>query len=360
MLKLIHPSDRYGKKLYSFSEKLRMVGKLSTGALENIDKFLPDIMDVTNFLLKDDYSSSLDRVTYLEPLSYGDANVLLSMPGPSLSGLYFRVSKNKKMIKRFFDDINFYKERSFFALTEPEAGSSIADLKTSYQLISGRYKINGAKCFIGNGMKAKFGIIFAKNKSLINAFYIDKSKYSSHEIHAEELATYSLKGASLAKINFNDLWVGKETLVHSLKNKFALLDISCCFNLYRCGLVAMFLGQVQAFIDHLLDHMGLNQFLKASQEKINILREYLRALAIKSDANMYDPVPGSVAKFTIYPKLLSILEQLYASTSLEYLLTEPLLMRIYRDRFCWEFMEGTGFTQGKIIFSNKNKIFSGC
>ena len=63
-----------------------------------------------------------------------------------------------------------------FGLTEPEAGSDPASLKTTYEEKDGAYRINGTKYLISNGTIADYIIVFARNKSIteeISAFVVD-------------------------------------------------------------------------------------------------------------------------------------------------------------------------------------------
>ena len=80
--------------------------------------------------------------------------------------------------KRFLPPMAKGEAIGCFCLTEPEAGSDAANLKTSYRHASDGYTISGAKAFITNASRAKTGIVFAtKDRSLrhrgISTFLLD-------------------------------------------------------------------------------------------------------------------------------------------------------------------------------------------
>ncbi len=67
-----------------------------------------------------------------------------------------------------------------FALTEPGAGSDAAALRTKAVRVEGGYRIDGMKCFITNGGKAAWYVLFATldpdlGKRGITAFLVDAS-----------------------------------------------------------------------------------------------------------------------------------------------------------------------------------------
>jgi acyl-CoA dehydrogenase len=68
-----------------------------------------------------------------------------------------------------------------FALTEPETGSDVANLTTTYELERESAYITGAKAFISNGGIADFYVVFARDQGTngskwISAFIVDGSR----------------------------------------------------------------------------------------------------------------------------------------------------------------------------------------
>src|SRR5467141_4475901 len=66
--------------------------------------------------------------------------------------------------RRWLPDLAQGKMLAAFALTEPEAGSDAAHLKTTATLSDGRYLLNGTKIFITNAGEAQLYVVMASTK----------------------------------------------------------------------------------------------------------------------------------------------------------------------------------------------------
>ncbi|MDG2080243.1 MAG: acyl-CoA dehydrogenase family protein [Bacteroidales bacterium] len=82
-----------------------------------------------------------------------DANTL------ALTPLFLGASDEQK--KRFFGQINEEKSVAAYALTEPNAGSDVAGIKTQAILSGDKYILNGHKRYITNGSPSSFITVFA-------------------------------------------------------------------------------------------------------------------------------------------------------------------------------------------------------
>jgi alkylation response protein AidB-like acyl-CoA dehydrogenase len=105
-----------------------------------------------------------------------------------------------------------------FGLTEPEAGSDPASMKTTYEAQGDKFVINGSKYLISNGSIADAMILFARSKgdkSGISAFIIDtKSPGFSVSMRLEE--KIGLFTSDTAMLEFNELEVPKANLLGEL------------------------------------------------------------------------------------------------------------------------------------------------
>lgn len=99
-----------------------------------------------------------------------------------------------------------------FALTEPNAGSDPADMKTQAVREAEGYRIKGRKCFISNGGVADFLVVYAVTDPAaahkgISAFVVDKSTPGLTPGRIEK--TMGLKGGQVWELDF-DLFVPEE------------------------------------------------------------------------------------------------------------------------------------------------------
>jgi len=97
-----------------------------------------------------------------------------------------------------------------FALTEPEAGSNPADMKTYAVRERDGYRIKGAKCFISNAGEADFIVVYAKTDRDagargVSAFVVEPKTTSGVNIGTPE-DTMGLRGGHVFPISM-DCWV---------------------------------------------------------------------------------------------------------------------------------------------------------
>lgn len=99
-----------------------------------------------------------------EELAWADASIMLSVPGPGLGGPPVRSSGTPEQRERFFGifrDMSDELRWGAYGLTEPGAGSDVASIRTSCRKEGDHYVLNGRKCYITNGGRAAWVVIFA-------------------------------------------------------------------------------------------------------------------------------------------------------------------------------------------------------
>lgn len=98
-----------------------------------------------------------------EALAWGDASLPLSMPGPGLGGPPVQSHGTPEQRKRFFAPFKRPGELHFgaYGLTEPGAGSDVSAIATTCRKDGDHWVLNGRKCYITNGARADWVVIFA-------------------------------------------------------------------------------------------------------------------------------------------------------------------------------------------------------
>jgi acyl-CoA dehydrogenase len=104
-----------------------------------------------------------------------------------------------------------------FALTEPEAGSDAANIKTRAELKGDHWVLNGRKCFITNGDIADVATVFAvtdpqkRAKGGITAFIVEKTFPGFYVGTIEK--KMGLRGSHTAELIFEDCIVPRENVI---------------------------------------------------------------------------------------------------------------------------------------------------
>lgn len=109
---------------------------------------------------------------------------------------------------RYLPDAAEGKTLGAFALTEPNAGSDPADMKTRAIWTGDAYHLKGRKCFISNGGVADFLVVYAVTDPAaahrgISAFIVDKTTPGFKPGRAER--TMGLRGGHVWELDFDCL-----------------------------------------------------------------------------------------------------------------------------------------------------------
>ena len=128
------------------------------------------------------------------------------------------------------------------AITEPDAGSDVAGLKTHAQRVDGGWLVNGSKMFITNGVRADFYVTALKTTSEgghhgISFLIVDKGE----GIEASAIDKLGWNASDTGLISFEDVFVPEENLLGDENGGFYLIMAN-----FQWERLAMALGAVGA------------------------------------------------------------------------------------------------------------------
>ena len=111
-----------------------------------------------------------------------------------------------------------------FGLTEPDAGSDPASMKTTAAAVDGGYQLKGAKMWITNSPIADIAVVWAKLDGVIRGFILERGMegFSTPKIEGK----FSLRASSTGEIVMQNVFVPEENLlpnVEGLKGPFGCL-----------------------------------------------------------------------------------------------------------------------------------------
>ena len=151
-----------------------------------------------------------------------------------------------------------------FGLTEPDAGSDPASMKTTATIVDGGFRLKGAKMWITNSPIADVAIVWAKLEGVIRGFILEREMdgFSTPKIEGK----FSLRASVTGEIVMQDVFVPEENLlpnVAGLKGPFG------CLNRARYGIAWGSMGAAEfcwhAARQYTLDRIQFGRPLAATQ-----------------------------------------------------------------------------------------------
>ncbi|MFC3701793.1 acyl-CoA dehydrogenase family protein [Reinekea marina] len=260
-----------------------------------------------------------------------------------------------------------------FCLTEPQAGSDAAALKTKATKVDGGWRISGTKQFITNGSICDVAIIFAVTnpelgKKGMSAFLVPS------ELPGFEVTNIEKKmgqhASDTAQLHFNDVIVPSDALLGKEGQGYAI----ALANLEggRIGIAAQCVGMAQAAFDiaanyalerqsfdkPLMEHQAIAFRLADMDTKIEAARQLVWLAACKKDRGEAALREAAMAKLMASEMAESVVsEAMQVLGGYGYLNDFPL-EQIYRDVRVAKIYEGTSDIQKMIIARDIEKRFS--
>ncbi|MDO8427456.1 MAG: acyl-CoA dehydrogenase family protein, partial [Deltaproteobacteria bacterium] len=174
----------------------------------------------------------------------------------------------------------------FFAITEPEAGSDAAGIKTSAEKTNNGWVLNGEKAWISTGGVANIGIVFArtdpsKGPKGISAFLVEKGSpgFTTTDIKGK----LGLKSANTARLFFKDCFIPEENLLGSpgagLKIALSALDDG------RYGVAAGCVGIIEACLEASVKYSKERMQFGRPIASFQLVQDMLARMAVDRDAS---------------------------------------------------------------------------
>lgn len=202
-----------------------------------------------------------------------------------------------------------------YAVTEPDAGSNVASIKTRavpVQDDSGKitgYKINGSKQFITTGGYADFITLLANTPEGATFFIVEKDTEGYQWGKGED--KHGIRASNTAPLTFSDVFVPVENVVGGVTGQ-GLKQASKVFGYTRLMVASMALGGAEAALDIVIPYAKERiQFKTPLSEKqgythklvvphavrLEAAAAYIDEVAARLDAGERDlEVEGSIAK----------------------------------------------------------------
>ncbi|MDM8523799.1 acyl-CoA dehydrogenase family protein [Desulfococcaceae bacterium HSG8] len=254
-----------------------------------------------------------------------------------------------------------------YAVTEPEAGSNVAGIKTKAEPVKDDageitgYKINGSKQFISNGGYADFVTLLAKTPEGPSFFVVEKGTPGFVLGKGEE--KHGIRASNTSPLTLTDVFVPLENLIGGVPGK-GLKQANKVFGYTRLMVAAMALGAGQAameiaipyaqeriqFGDPLSEKQGYtHKLIVPHAVRLEVAAAYIDEVALKLDSTQEDlQVEGAIAKlFTTESANMAADGAMQALGGYGYI-TEFEVEKIKRDVRITSIYEGTSEIQQSI------------
>jgi len=161
--------------------------------------------------------SNVDYVIILEEISKVDPSVgLVVAAHNSLCSNHLNMFASEEQKRKYLTRLAAGETLGAWGLTEPEAGSDAAALKTKAVKKGDRWILNGSKLFITNGSLAEIHVVMAvtspeKKRDGISAFILEKGMKGFRAGKKED--KLGIRAADTAELIFEDVEVPGENLI---------------------------------------------------------------------------------------------------------------------------------------------------
>lgn len=265
---------------------------------------------------------------------------------------------------RFLPDLVAGRAIGAFALTEPDAGSDAAALRTRATRVPGGYRLNGAKQFITSGKIAKLAIVFAvtdpdAGKRGLSAFLVptDRPGYVVDKVE-HKLG----QGASdTCALRFDDLFVEDDLRLGAEGAGYGIALSN--LETGRIGIAAQSVGMAQAALDiavgyarerksfgvPIIEHQAVGFRLADLATRLEAARQLVLSAAAMKDAGEPALRQASMAKLFASETAEAVVSGAIQTLGGYGYLEEFGLAKIYRDVRVCQIYEGTSDIQRLVI-----------
>lgn len=189
-----------------------------------------------------------------EQLSWGCSGIATSIFTNGLASAPVEIGGSEELKKKYLTQLVEEPKLASFCLTEPDAGSDVASMKTTAVKQGDKYVLNGSKCFITNGSHADWYTVYAKTDPEaghrgISAFVVERDWGVVVDKKEDKLGQ---RASDTAMLSFSDVEVPAENLLGEENGGFKLAMAT--LDRTRPGVAAMATGIQQAALESSVEY----------------------------------------------------------------------------------------------------------
>jgi acyl-CoA dehydrogenase len=170
-------------------------------------------------------------------------------------------------------------------ITEPEAGSDVAGIKTFAKRVDGGYVVNGSKTFITNGVRADFVVTAVKTTAEGGhqglSFLILEKGMDGYSV-SKKLDKLGWRASDTAELAFQDVFVPEENLLGEENKGFYLIMAN--FQWERLAMALGSVGGMQATLERTIEYAQERRAFGRPVAKFQAIRHKIAEMGLKLEA----------------------------------------------------------------------------
>ncbi len=312
---------------------------------------------------------NLVGVVGAEELAWGDASVILNLPGPGLAGPAIMAAGTRDQKKRFLKDLFDTEELRYGALavTEPHAGSDVSAIRTRATREGDWWVLNGTKIFCTNGARAEIVVVNATIDPSLGRegqklFVVPRGTPGFRVGKIEK--KLGLRASETAELIFEDCRIPFDHILgeeEALKPKTGFKGTMQTFDASRPAVAAMAVGIGRASYEYARDWAyaefprhsprwaGVLERLAETRRELQVARLLSWQAAWMLDQRIPNSKEASMAKAYAAQAAWRACVTALTIMGPEGYSKEHLVEKGYRDVKCFDIFEGTGQIQRVVI-----------
>ena len=228
----------------------------------------------------------LSGCLFEEELGWGCSGIGTSIGANGLAGAPVLIGGSEETKKKYLGMLTEEPKLASFCLTEPDAGSDVAGMKTRAVKKGDKYILNGSKCFITNGQYADWYTVYAKTdpdagSKGITAFVVD-GKQDAVTVDKKE-DKMGQRASNTATITFNDVEVPAENMLGEENHGFKLAMMT--LDRTRPGVAAMAVGIARGAFEAASEYSKERQQFGVPIAMHQAIQFLIADMAVKVDAS---------------------------------------------------------------------------
>ena len=250
-----------------------------------------------------------------------------------------------------------------FALSEPDTGSNIRELRTKAEKVTGGYRLRGSKLYISNAPIANFMLVAARTRpeltnEAISLFIVD---LPHDAIAISKLKKEGIRASETGLIQFDDAFVPEEALLGNREGTYSIILDSLSEN--RVGVSANAVGMARGAFEAALDFaktrlvsgkpilrfQAVNHRLADMAAEIESARCMVMYGAWRVDNNTLDPATAAKVKLIATETAVRVTENAIRVLGGAGIMREYSVGRFHRDALVYIIGDGTSDIQRNII-----------